>query len=316
MAKKIVFMGTPMFAVPILKSLYQNGYPISDVQRVNFGITYDKTDIDIGTQPAREIWDFVDTEGSVFETLTAQLSYQKVTLNRGLFPTNGSSTVFSLSSTIPIGDIDFARANYIYKFYRPLSRNYVFGFNIDLGYTVPFGDTKETPFFRNFYAGGPRSLRGFESNTLGPRSTNPPCYQFNYSEGTCPNLLDTDGDLIPDAPYYNPYANTSYTNRVSIGGNIKVEGSLQLIFRLPFIEDQRSMRSAFFFDFGNVFSDNCKDYQINCYEPSIEDLRYSYGVGVTWITGFGPMSFALANPQNAGQYERTKEFQFTVGNVF
>jgi len=294
----------------------QFGYPISDVQRVNFGITYDKTDIDIGTQPAREIWDFVDSEGSVFETLTAQLSYQKVTLNRGLFPTNGSSTVLSLSSTLPIGDIDFARANYIYKFYRPLSRNYVFGFNIDLGYTVPFGDTKETPFFRNFYAGGPRSLRGFESNTLGPRSTNPPCYQFNYSEGTCPNLLDTDGDLIPDAPYYNPYANTSYTNRVSIGGNIKVEGSLQLIFRLPFIEDQRSMRSAFFFDFGNVFSDNCKDYQINCYEPSIEDLRYSYGVGVTWITGFGPMSFALANPQNAGQYERTKEFQFTVGNVF
>ena len=294
----------------------QFGYPISDVQRVNFGITYDKTDIDVGTQPAREIWDFVDSEGSIFETLTAQLSYQKVTLNRGLFPTNGSSTVLSLSSTLPVGDIDFARANYIYKFYRPLSRNYVFGFNIDLGYTVPFGDTKETPFFRNFYAGGPRSLRGFESNTLGPRSTNPPCYQFNYSEGTCPNLLDTDGDLIPDAPYYNPYANTSYTNRVSIGGNIKVEGSLQLIFRLPFIEDQRSMRSAFFFDFGNVFSDNCKDYQINCYEPSIEDLRYSYGVGVTWITGFGPMSFALANPQNAGQYERTKEFQFTVGNVF
>ena len=31
MAKKIVFMGTPMFAVPILKSLYQNGYLISNV---------------------------------------------------------------------------------------------------------------------------------------------------------------------------------------------------------------------------------------------------------------------------------------------
>ena len=294
----------------------QFGYPISDVQRINFGFTYDKTDIDIGTQPAREIWDFVNSEGNIFETLTAQISYQKVTLNRGLFPTNGSSTVFSLSSTVPVGDIDYARANYIYKFYRPLSRNYVFGFNIDLGYTKAFGDTQETPFFRNFYAGGPRSLRGFESNTLGPRSTNPPCYEFNYAEGTCPNLLDTDGDDIPDIPYYNPYANSEYNNRVSIGGNIKVEGSLQLIFKLPFIEDQRSLRSAFFFDFGNVFSDNCKDYQINCYKPAIEDLRYSYGVGVTWITGFGPMSFALASPQNAGQYERTKEFQFTVGNVF
>ena len=294
----------------------QFGYPISDIQRLNFGFTYDKTDIDIGSRPAREIWDFVNSEGSIFETLTAQITYQKVTLNRGLFPTNGSSTVFSLSSTIPIGDIDYARANYIYKFYRPLSRNYVFGFNIDLGYTKAFGDTQETPFFRNFYAGGPRSLRGFESNTLGPRSTNPPCFEFNYAEGTCPNLLDTDDDDIFDTPIYNPYANSEYRNRVSIGGNIKVEGSLQLIFKLPFIEDQRSIRTAFFFDFGNVFSDNCKDYQINCYKPSIEDLRYSFGVGATWITGFGPMSFAFASPQNAGQYERTKEFQFTVGNVF
>jgi outer membrane protein insertion porin family len=294
----------------------QFGYPISDTQRLNLGLTYDKTDIDIGTQPAREIWDFIDSEGSTFKTLTAQLSWQRVTLNRGLFPTDGSSTVLSLSSTLPVGDIDYSRFNFIHKYYEPLSNNFVFGFNIDLGYTKAFGDTNETPFFRNFYAGGPRSLRGFESNTLGPRSTQPPCYEFNYSEGTCPNLLDTDGDNILDAPYYNPYSNTNYSNRASIGGNIKVEGSLQLIFRLPFIEDQRSLRSAFFFDFGNVFSDNCKDYQINCYKPSIEELRYSYGVGVTWITGFGPMSFAIANPQNAGEYERTKEFQFTVGNVF
>jgi len=294
----------------------QFGYPISDTQRLNLGLTYDKTDIDIGTQPAREIWDFVDSEGSTFKTLTAQLSWQRVTLNRGLFPTDGSSTVLSLSSTLPVGDIDYSRFNLIHKYYEPLSNNFVFGFNIDLGYTKAFGDTNETPFFRNFYAGGPRSLRGFESNTLGPRSTQPPCYEFNYSEGICPNLLDTDGDDILDTPYYNPYSNTNYTNRASIGGNIKVEGSLQLIFRLPFIEDQRSLRSAFFFDFGNVFSDNCKDYQINCYKPSIDELRYSYGVGVTWITGFGPMSFAIANPQNAGEYERTKEFQFTVGNVF
>ena len=294
----------------------QFGYPISDTQRLNLGLTYDKTDIDIGTQPAREIWDFVDSEGSTFKTLTAQLSWQRVTLNRGLFPTDGSSTVLSLSSTLPVGDIDYSRFNLIHKYYEPLSNNFVFGFNIDLGYTKAFGDTNETPFFRNFYAGGPRSLRGFESNTLGPRSTQPPCYEFNYSEGICPNLLDTDGDDILDTPYYNPYSNTNYRNRASIGGNIKVEGSLQLIFRLPFIEDQRSLRSAFFFDFGNVFSDNCKDYQINCYKPSIDELRYSYGVGVTWITGFGPMSFAIANPQNAGEYERTKEFQFTVGNVF
>ena len=294
----------------------QYGYPISDIQRVNFGLTYDKTEIDIGTLPAREIWDFINTEGSIFETLNAQISWQRITLNRGMFPTDGASTILSLSSTIPGGDIDYARINIRQKFYQPLPNDLVFGFNIELGYLAPFGDTKETPFFQNFYAGGPRSLRGFESNTLGPRSTEAPCYEFNYSEGTCPNLIDSDGDGELDLPYYNPYANSEYNKRVSIGGNVKVEGSLQLIFRLPFIEDQRSMRSAFFFDFGNVFSDNCKDYQINCYKPSVDDLRYSYGVGVTWITGFGPMSFAISKPTNAGQYEETKEFQFTVGNVF
>ena len=294
----------------------QFGYPISDTQRINLGITYDKTDIDIGTQPAREIWDFINAEGSVFETINVQTSWQRITLNRGMFPTDGSSTVISLSSTIPGGDIDYARINVRQKYYQPISKGLVFGFNLDLGYLTAFGDTKETPFFQNFYAGGPRSLRGFESNTLGPRSTEAPCYEFNYSEGTCPNLIDSDGDGILDIPYYNPYANSEYNKRVSIGGNIKVEGSLQLIFKLPFIEDQRSMRSAFFFDFGNVFSDNCKEYQFNCYKPSIEDLRYSYGVGVTWITGFGPMSFAISKPTNAGQYEETKEFQFTVGNVF
>ena len=294
----------------------QFGYPISDTQRINLGITYDKTDIDIGTQPAREIWDFINAEGSVFETINVQTSWQRITLNRGMFPTDGSSTVISLSSTIPGGDLDYARINVRQKYYQPISKGLIFGFNLDLGYLTAFGDTKETPFFQNFYAGGPRSLRGFESNTLGPRSTEAPCYEFNYSEGTCPNLIDSDGDGILDIPYYNPYANSEYNKRVSIGGNIKVEGSLQLIFKLPFIEDQRSMRSAFFFDFGNVFSDNCKEYQFNCYKPSIEDLRYSYGVGVTWITGFGPMSFAISKPTNAGQYEETKEFQFTVGNVF
>ena len=51
-------------------------------------------------------------------------------------------------------------------------------------------------------------------------------------------------------------------------------------------------------------------------DRSVDDLRYSYGVGLTWITGFGPMSLAIAKPTNAGPRERTEEFQFTVGNVF
>ena len=86
----------------------QFGYPISDTQRLGLSFTYDKTDIDIGTSPAREIWDFVNAEGEIFETLTAQASWQRITLNRGTFPTDGASTALSLSSTLPGSDIDLS----------------------------------------------------------------------------------------------------------------------------------------------------------------------------------------------------------------
>ena len=95
----------PLFKVNSNGFGAQFGYPISDISRLGFNITYDKTDIDIGTLPAREIYDFVSVEGNIFETLTAQLSWQQVTLNRGLFPTDGASTVISFSSTIPGSDL-------------------------------------------------------------------------------------------------------------------------------------------------------------------------------------------------------------------
>ena len=109
----------------------QFGYPISDITRLGFSLTYDKTDIDIGTLPAREIYDFVAAEGNLFETLSAQASWQRVTLNRGLFPTSGSSTVLSLSATIPGSDLNYYRANIRQRYYRPLSNNFVFGFQGD-----------------------------------------------------------------------------------------------------------------------------------------------------------------------------------------
>jgi len=115
----------------------------------------------------------------------------------------------------------------------------------------------------------------------------------------------------PDAPAQNPYAFSQYDD--PIGGNFLIEGSLQLIFKLPMVDDTRSMRSAFFIDYGNVFSTDCLDYQLNCSEPSIDELRYSIGIGVTWMTGFGPMSFSFSQPFNDGPFDRTEEFQFNIG---
>ena len=293
----------------------QFGYPISDTQRIGLNVNFDNTDIDSGSLPSREISDFLSSEGNVFDVLKAQAVWSRVTLNRGMFPTYGSSTDVMLQVTVPGSDLTYYKTNLRQKFYRPLGfSNLVFGFDGELGYIGAYGDTEKTPFFENFYSGGPRSIRGFESNTLGPRVTPSPCYNFDPVTEECPLIVDSDFDGTPDSIAQNPYLYQQ--RRDPIGGNLLIEGSLQLIFKLPMIEDQRSMRSAFFLDFGNVFSTDCQDYQINCFEPSVDELRYSIGVGVTWITGFGPMSFSFSQPFNDGIYDRTEEFQFTIGTVF
>ena len=293
----------------------QFGYPISDTQRVGLNLTYDRTEIDQGTLPVRDILDFLLEEGNSFQTVSAQAVWSRITLNRGMFPTDGASTEALFLATLPLSDINYYKLNIRQKFYQPLNVwDLVFGFQGEIGYLAPYGDTNNVPFFQHFYAGGPRSLRGFESNTLGPRATPSPCYGFDTVNDLCPPLIDSNFDGIPDSPAYNQ--SIIYQRDDPIGGDVKIEGSMQLIFKLPMVEDQRSMRTAFFFDFGNVFAMECREYQVSCYKPSIDELRYSIGVGLTWITGFGPMSFAISKPYNEDRFERTEEFQFTIGTVF
>ena len=68
----------------------------------------------------------------------------------------------------------------------------------------------------------------------------------------------------------------------------------------------------------NVFSKDCGDTEINinCSELDLGELRYSYGVGVTWITQLGPMSLALSSPTNQGPLDETENFQFEIGTQF
>ena len=121
-----------------------------------------------------------------------------------------------------------------------------------------------------------------------------------------------DGE--PDAPYYNSYA--QYGINRPIGGNVLLETSLNLIFKVPFIEDQSQFRTAFFIDLGNVFSTFCYNYQTQCFTPNFKDLRGSYGLGGSAITPFGPVSVYFAVPFNNDPLDRTKRFEFTVGNKF
>jgi outer membrane protein insertion porin family len=97
---------------------------------------------------------------------------------------------------------------------------------------------------------------------------------------------------------------------------VQIEFGSEVIFPMPFVKDKRSMQSAFFIDAGNIFNTKCGDTQLNCYKPDVGELRYSVGVGVTWLSAMGPLTFSYAKPLNSSEYDETENFQFSLGNQF
>jgi outer membrane protein insertion porin family len=266
---------------------------------------------------------FIDVNGSSYLNWTVTSSWTQSTLNRGRFATRGASNSVALELSMPGSDLEFYKLTYRGEYYFPISDSWTMHFRTELGYGDGYGDTSELPFYEHFFAGGFGSVRGYEINTLGPQST--PAFQYLVNQpvtaidaegnptqiggpdGTASGYRATDGAL--DVGNVNQRPNP-------FGGNVLVEGSVELIFPLPFIKDQRQIRSAFFIDAGNVFSTNCRPSQRVCSDVDIDELRYSVGVGATWITGFGPITFSVAQPLNAGDFDQEEVFQFTLGRGF
>lgn len=270
------------------------GFPIGETRRINFGGSVEYTDITEGAFPAQEISEFLVKNGNDSLNYKLNLSWSSSTLNRGLFPTRGSSQSMAGELSVPGSDLQFYKLQYNGQRYFPIANNWTARVRTRLGYGEGYGGTVALPFYEHFFSGGFGSVRGFESNTLGPRSTDP--------------LVDIDGDGIPDQIFTRDPA--------PFGGNLLVEASAELIFPLPFIEDTSQFRPVLFVDAGNVFNTNCPDVSTVCSDFDFSEMRYSVGVAVTWLTGLGPMTFGISKPFNAGEFDKRESFQFELGRTF
>ena len=271
------------FSTDSISTSVNFGYPTSELSRINFSLGYENTKIKEGVFPAQEISQFLAREGKKFNLFTIQAAYSMSALNRGLLPSGGKSQSLSFEMTIPGSELEFYRINYEGQIFYPLVRGLNLRLATHLGYGDSYGDTNTFPFYKNFYSGGFGSVRGYESNTLGPRSTPSPLDRFND----------------PDP----------------IGGNVLVNFNAEILFPLPFIEDQRQMKSVFFVDGGNVFNTNCLEISKICQGVSDGELRYTAGFAITWITGFAPLSFSISVPINEKDGDEQESFQFELGRV-
>ncbi len=295
---------------------------------------------------------FIDRQGTVFDNFSFSTNWLRSTLNRGQLPTDGTFQQLSLELTTPGSDLEYYKLTYAGQFYQPLWGDFVLALRANLGFGDGFGKTEGLPFFNNFFAGGLAQngvVRGFDENSLGPRSTDPQRYLISNAtlkrdeNGNIirdplgiaeidPNIfgyqtepvLDADGNQVVDANGVGQVQlaveNVSLNQRLdAFGGNILTTGSVELLFPIPFVTDRSRVRSSLFVDVGNVFSSNCSPRQSlrnNCSDFDVGQLRYSMGLSVTYLSPFGPLTFYVAKPFTKDEFDDEKNFDFTIGAGF
>ncbi len=307
--------------------LDEEGNSIDGVETNGLQDPYDynsfRTDFDLDNSviAVRNPTGFVDRNGDEFNLFTVNLGWRESTLNRGRLATRGASQQISLEASLPGSDLEYFKLIYNAQYFKPLTRDLTLRLRAEIGYADSYGDTTELPFFEHFFAGGFGSVRGFERNTLGPRAS--PAFAYN-TVGLRGVDTDDDGDVdeLDDLAYILDEDTGQLEFRQvtrdddPFGGNVKLEFGAEILFPLPFIKDQRSLQSAFFIDAGNVFDTECASTQLNCFEADLSKLSSSYGLGLTWITGFGPLTFSIARPIERQEFDDTEFFQFSLGTAF
>jgi outer membrane protein insertion porin family len=292
---------------------------------------------------------FLDLYGDTFNDAQVSMYWLRSTLNRGVLANRGASQQVTFELSLPGGDLQYYKLDYTAQMFTPLTRALTLRLHSRLGYTGAYGDLEELPFFEHYYAGGFGSVRGFERNTLGPRSS-PQRTAIETTTATVWDDLNGDGiqqrgetrtpayilcedprasDIGSNSSGYPRVCNpgelisdmivgSNYTSKTrgAFGGNVLIQGGAEVLFPLPFIKDQRSLQTTFFLDAGNVFDTDCGATQLNCYDVGLSHINTSVGLGLTWISGFGPMTFSIAEPLQKNKYDDTKVFDFSLGQTF
>ncbi|MFT6976547.1 MAG: outer membrane protein insertion porin family [Shewanella psychromarinicola] len=308
-----------------------SGFPINESNRLNGGIGYRHntiSEISAYEQALRFYNVYRETDDAnsdlSFDNFELNAGWYRSTLNRGTFPTDGSSQRLSGKVTVPGSDLQYFKTDFDTNFYFPLTpqHGFVLLARARLGYSNGYGQFNDNdqilPFWENYYSGGSSSLRGFKSNSVGPRSF----YLYRGSEQCAPDISG-DGCSLPGDP------NTIQVSQGrSIGGNAIATASFEMIVPTPFLDEAytNSVRTSFFVDAGNVW-DTEFDYDSYRTLPAdqftkLEDysdperIRASWGMSVQWLSPMGPMVFSLAWPLKEYEDDETEIFSFNIGKTF
>ncbi|WP_041432334.1 outer membrane protein assembly factor BamA [Thiobacillus denitrificans] len=191
------------------------GLPINERDFISFGLTYEQTSITTDADSPTNYQKFEEEFGSDNDTVRVDTSWARDTRNSHLFPTRGLFQRVAAEVGTPLGSLEYYKLSFQHQQYFPLSKRFTLMLNGEVGVGGGLSD-KPLPFFKNFYAGGTSSVRGFENGTLGPK--------------------DDENNAL--------------------GGDKRVVGNAELFFPLPGLKDDQSLRMSAFVDAGATFGPN------------------------------------------------------------
>ncbi|WMN59528.1 outer membrane protein assembly factor BamA [Pseudoalteromonas xiamenensis] len=307
------------------------GFPIDAVNRVNFGLRWLEEELDNITEfeqnrVLRESFTDPLNPDAPFNFTKYELSvgWSRVTINRGMFPTDGSRQSASFMMTTPNSDLNFFKLNYDSRFYWPITNDHswVFSARAAFGYGNGYGKTngaEQTLPFQEFFRISEMELRGFKRNTILPQAIR---REPNLIPGT-PNADGSSTTGIGGDEQFDvlqPYGR--------IGGNAKALAGVELIVPTPFMDEDKSssVRTSLFVDVANVWD---TEFDLGRYTELQRDqiaklddysdpsrYRASAGLSVQWISPMGPMLISFAYPLKKEEDDDTETISFNISNTF
>jgi len=259
------------------------GVPLTEFSRFSLGVGIEQTDITSTSGTPMEINDQLAMFGDEFDIFNLLLGFTHDTRNRTVFANSGTVNRLNLEISAPGSDWEYFKFGYDFEMYIPLSEVYTFSTKISIDYGDGYGEFDRLPFFKRYFAGGARNLRGYRNGSLGIG---------NLEEGAADGSLNQGRD----------------ENGNARGGDYRTIGTLELIFPPPFVEEPGATRFSLFTDFGNVFP-TPSDFDLN-------QFRASYGVSFVWLSPVGPLSFSYSKPYNERSNDKIQPFQFSIGSSF
>lgn len=193
------------------------GVPITETDTVGFGLGYEHTKSTVDTTASPVYAQFVSTFGNSYSILRGDASWARDTRDSRLYPMKGMLQRAVGEIGLPGGELNYVKLTYQHQWLKPLSRETALLLNGEVGWAKGLGGDP-FPFFKNYYAGGVTSVRGYKAGTIGPK--------------------DNLGQAI--------------------GGTRRLVGNAEYLFPVPGMKNDKSARLSAFVDAGAVYGEGAK----------------------------------------------------------